>query len=131
MARVEIDWYDDDVMLVVEDATDEALTRLAFQGEGLAKPGAPVDTGFMRNAIYAIAPGQSHRAQAVAEAKAAADRELASPPDLGEHEAAIHGAAEYTIHQETKVGFLYGALEQLQRLAPGVIRAVGREKLGG
>lgn len=131
MANSRVDWYEDDVILIVGEATDEILTRLAFQGEGLAKAAEPVDTGFMRNATYAIAPGQSHRAQAAAEARSAAEREIAAAPDVGEHEAAIHGAAEYTIYQEIRVGFLYGALEQLQSLTPGVIRAVGREILGG
>lgn len=126
MANSKVNWYADDVLLVVDQATDDLLTRLAFQGEGYAKVNAPVDTGFMRNAIYGLGPGGSHRA----EVQGAEGQELADPPKLEPGEAAIHGAAEYTIYQEEKVGFMYKALEQLKRIAPGVIREVGKEHLG-
>lgn len=133
--KTKVDWYSQDVIFAVDTATDDILTQLAFQGEGIAKAGAPVDTGFMRNAIYAIAPGGSHRAQAEADATEALAgtieaRGMVSAAEVGQHEAAIHGAAEYTAFQEMRVGFLYAALQQLQAIAPGVIRAVGRETIG-
>ena len=124
-----VNWYANDVLLRVEGATDELLTQLAFYVEGEAKVSAPVDTGFMRNAIYAMAPDQNHRSTAEAESAAVADRELAPFPDVGAHEAAVHGAAEYTIYQEMVRSFLYDALEKARAVAPGIIQEVGRKKL--
>jgi len=120
----------DHVLQLTEAANDEILAELAFEGEGLAKVNASVDTGFMRNAIYGLAPGQSHRGAALAEARAVAERELAGMPVIGEHEAAIHGAAEYTAYQEARIGFMYRALKQLTQITPSVIRRVGRERFG-
>jgi hypothetical protein len=122
-----VNWYEEEARLAVGEATDEFLKKLAFQGEGYAKVGAPVDTGFMRNAIYGLGPGGTHRRAAVAEARGtegAGARVLADAPRLDEHTAAIHGAADYTIHQEERVGFLYGALEKLKGIAGGVIETV-------
>jgi hypothetical protein len=130
MPSGKVNWYDNDVILAVENATDEILTQLAFWIEGEAKPPpCPVDTGFMRNAIYAIGPERDHRSKAESEARGAADRPMAPMPQVGEHKAAIHGAAEYTVFQEMIHGFLYGALQRAQKQAPGVIREVGRERL--
>jgi len=125
--KSKVNWYEKDMLLVVDKATDEILTKLAFQVEGEAKVRAPVDTGFMRNAIYALTPLANNRRRAEAEAGAAAERDLAPEPKLDAHTAAVHAAAEYTIYQEEKVGFLYQALEKAQRLAGGVIQEVGRK----
>ena len=126
MPDSKVNWYEKDVLLVVDEATDELLTRLAFQGEGYAKVGAPVDTGFMRNAIYGVGPNGLQRV----EVQGAEGQELADPPKLEPGEAAIHGAANYTIYQEERVGFMYKALEQLKQIAPGEIREVGKEHFG-
>ena len=123
-----VNWYANDVILRVEGATDELLAQLAFYVEGEAKVGAPVDTGFMRNAIYALAPDQNHRSTAEAESAAVADRGLAPFPDVDAHEAAVHGAAEYTIYQEMLRSFLYDALEKARKVAPGIIQEVGRDR---
>ena len=53
------------------------------------------------------------------------NRPLAPAVNVGEHEAAVHCAAEYTIHQETKHGFLYGALQAVAGVIDGIIREVG------
>lgn len=124
-----VDWYANDVLLVVEGATDELLTQLAFYVEGEAKVNAPVDTGFLRNAIYTIAPGRNNRDEAQATASALAERYLAPLPDLQPHEAAVHAAAEYTIYQEMVRSFLYSALEKARAVTPGIIQEVGRAKL--
>ena len=97
-SKSQVNWYDNDVILAVENATDEILSQLAFFVEAEAKPLMNVDTGFMRNATYAIAPDQNHRNTAEAQAGAVADRSLAPFPDVGEHEAAVHSAAEYAIY---------------------------------
>jgi hypothetical protein len=132
MPDAQVNWYEDDVILVVDQATDDFVSRIAFHVEGEAKVGAPVDTGFMWNAIYAITPAGSNRGRAVASARgAAADRDLASEPGIGEGEAAVHAAAEYTIFQEMRRGFLYRALERAQAVAGGMIEAAGKEHFGG
>lgn len=131
MSDAVVNWYEEDVKLSVDNATDELLTELAFYVEGEAKiPPTPVDTGFMRNAIYAIGPLTSHRGRAVVEARSAADRNMASEPRIGEREAAVHGAAEYTIYQEMRVGFMYRALEKAQQVAGGIIQSTGKKHLG-
>lgn len=131
MANSQVDWYGDDMMAIVEDASDEMLTKLAFQAEAEAKTHSriPVDTGFMRNAIYGLGPGQSHRGAAVAAAKSKADRKLAGSPSLPPHTAALHAAALYTIYQELKHGFIMDAIQKVARLAGGIITEVGRSRL--
>lgn len=124
-----VNWYDNDVILAVEDATDEILAQLAFFIEAEAKPLMNVDTGFMRNATYAIAPDQNHRNTAEAQARARADRSLAPFPEVGEHNAAVHSAAEYAIYQEMQNPALYTALQRAQQEAKSVIQEVGRAKL--
>ena len=76
----EVKWYDREFLLVVDGASDDLLTRLAFQGEAHAKvnvtEAGAVDTGFMRSAIYGIGPDANHRTLAEVGALAAADRSL-------------------------------------------------------
>jgi len=124
-----VNWYNNDVLLRIEGATDELLTQLAFYIEGETKIRMNVDTGFMRNAVYAITPLANHRTQAQGEARAVADRPIASDPDVDAHSAAVHGAAEYTIYQEMINPALYPALEKAQSVAPGIIKEVGRKRL--
>ena len=124
-----VDWYANDVLLRIEGATDELLSQLAFYVEGETKVRMNVDTGFMRNAVYAITPLANRRAQAQGEARAVADRPIAPDPDVDAHSAAVHGAAEYTIYQEMLNPALYPALEKAQQVASGIIQEVGRAKL--
>jgi hypothetical protein len=129
-----VDWFANDVSLAVEGVSAEVLTALAFQGEALAKrniqANGQIDTGFMLNSTYGIGPTADHRAQAEAEARAVAEKEMAQPPDLEEGEAGIHAAAEYAVYQEMAQSFLYKALEELAGQAEGVIREVARGGLG-
>ena len=129
-ASASVEWYGDEVLQLVDAAIDEFLTKLAFQGEAFAKVGANVDTGFMRNAIYGMGPNDSHRNQAETDAKSKADREFAREPGLEAGAAAIHGAAEYTIYQEERVGFMYEALEQLKGVLGATVAQAGKEHLG-
>ena len=126
-----VKWYGRRVLLAVADATDEIVSELAFFVEGRAKTEAPVDTGFMRNAIYAITPQENRRRIAEIAALAAAERPLASPPRAtDEHVAIVHGAAEYTIYQEMRRSFLYRALQEATHHAPAIIKEVGRRRFG-
>ncbi len=132
-----VNWYEDDVMLVVEGATDEFVSKIAFMVEGEAKVGAPVDTGFLRNAIYAVTPlGQGAAAasgmyRSSAEGRMVERRGVSGTPELGPGEAAVHAAAEYTIYMEMEEAFLWRALERAQGYAGGVIQDVGRGFFGG
>ena len=126
MGTGKVNWYEKNVLLFIEGASDEILTKAAFMVEAEAKKDAPVDTGFMRNAIYAITPLANRRAQAEAEAQSAARRPLAGSPAVQKHEAAVHGAAEYTIHQDMKRSFMYHALETAARQFNGIIAGVKR-----
>lgn len=132
----EVDWFADDVLLVVEGATDEFVSRIAFQVEVEAKVGAPVDTGFMRNAIYSVTPlGQgeppaSGKYRSSVEGRMVERRSASRVPGLGPGEAAVHAAAEYTIFVEMEEAFIWRALELAQGFAGGVIESVGREWFG-
>ncbi len=125
MAKARLDWYGKQLLAAMEDVSDEILTLAAFQAEAEAKPNAPVDTGFMRNAIYGIGAGESNRDVAVAEALAVADRPLAPQPRLKKHEAALHGAAAYTIYQETELGFMYNGVQKAIAAIAQIIQQVG------
>lgn len=128
-----VNWYESDVVFAIEGATDELLTQLAFQCEGLAKvniqANGQIDTGFMLNSTYGMGPGGDHRDVAEAEAQASAPRSLAPRPSLEPGKAGVHVAAEYAIYQEVANSFLYRALEQLQEVASGTIQEVGRKRL--
>jgi len=124
MAAVDtkFNWYGKEVSLILDGAAEELLTAAAFQGEALIKTDVdlPVDTGFMRNAVYAIGT-ESHRDKAVADALAVANRELAPEPDVPDGEAAIHAAASYTMYQENKHNFIYNGLKRTARAMKGIV----------
>ena len=131
----DLNWYYDDLRLVLDDAEDEMVSKLAFWVEGTAKVDMKVDTGFMRNSTYTITPEGSRRGEAWPsgqyrnKAGERVARNLSpSEPQLKAHEAAVHCAADYAIYQEMRNGSLYRALERARAIAPGVIEAVGRER---
>lgn len=126
-----VNWYANDVMMVVDEANDDLVTRLAFAVEGEAKvnvqSNGQIDTGFMVNAIYSITPLANRRGQAEGGARGSADRELAPEPALEKSGAIVHGAALYTIYQEMRQAFMYPALEKVKGQTGGMIREVGRQ----
>jgi hypothetical protein len=125
-----VDWYGDRVMIQVDEASDEMLTRLAFQAEGEAKKRAPVDTGFMRNSGYGAGPTGNHRGRAELDARGAAERNLAREPQVGDGRAFLHFAALYTVFVETRSAFIYPALQAVARMAGGMVETVGKEQFG-
>lgn len=137
----QVNWYENDLMMVVADATDELVSKIAFQIEAEAKANVQangqIDTGFMGNAIYSITPLANRRDQAWASGEyesrktgQTAERVLAPQPDVEDHDAAVHAAAEYTIYQENRRGFLYPAAEKVAGQVSGLIREVGRAHFG-
>jgi hypothetical protein len=143
MAETKGTSYKHDVTLRLEKATDEILTALALQGEGLAKvnirDNGQIDTGFMMNSVFTITPKGSN----YGDAKAAAGRsyrssktgaavdhsdDLAPEPRLPDpHSAAIAVGANYAVYQENQNSFLYRAVEQLRGQAGGVVEKVARD----
>ena len=116
-----------DLLAMINKAKVEILTSAAFVAEGGAKPRASVDTGFMRNAIYGTGKGKGggqRRHQAMSAARGAAARPFADQPLLGEADAALHGAALYTIYQDLKLGFMMAGVDEAKRQLPGIVKAV-------
>lgn len=128
-----VDWYGDDVLLQVRDATADGLLAAAFQVEAQAKvnvvANGQVDTGFMLNAIYAAGIDESDYAQARGEAEAQnPDASMAAeerPPD--DLTVLVAAAAEYAIYQEITNSFLYRALEQVAPQVGGHVETAAGE----
>lgn len=122
MPNSRVDWYAEDVLLVVDDVTEEALLALAFQVEAEAKVNAPVDTGFLRNSSY-VAGGDTNtfRSQS-ANGRNTVNRAEPSPPNG----AVVGFGADYSIFVESRQPFLYPAAQQVMQQAEGTIAAVGR-----
>lgn len=129
-----VNWYEQDALLAIDNASDDLVTRLAFLVEGYAKVRARVDTGFMRNAIYTIpAVGDiKDKGPESGEFESKKTGEMVrrdradQTPSIPRHSAAVHAAAEYTIYREMEDHFLYDALREVQKDTPGVIQGVAR-----
>jgi len=136
MAKGKVNWYANDVLLAVDQATDDLVTRLAFWVEAETKPNMAVDTGFNRNATYTI-PAQGQPADKGPSSGEYSNKagemvqrnRVASMPTIPPHTAAVHQAAEYAIYQETRKPALYPALRKAQGQAASTIREVGRKRL--
>ncbi len=140
-----VDWYGEDVLAVIEGATDELLDQLAFQVEGEIKVAitfAPaVDTGFMRNAVYTITTaaktlfggkaGKGKRSGSYKSDKTGQmveRKRVDTVPRIPPHTSAVHAAAEYTLDQEMKHQFMYNGLQKGIRAVGGVLKAVRRRR---
>lgn len=129
-----VDWYEEDALFEIDQASDDIVTRIAFQVEGYAKVAAKVDTGFMRNTIYTIPasypPTDTGWEDGAYESSKTGESEqrfrVDVVPKLPPRFAAVHAAAEYAIYREVQDHFLYNALEKAKGIAPGVIRGAGR-----
>lgn len=137
----EVNWYGEEIKLIVKGATRKILDELALVGEGLAKiniaANNQIDTGFMLNSVYSV--GSNGVNNEPAEEQIMRDKTgewvlrqrgnvVSSVPD---DEAVIACAASYAIYQEMRQSFLYAALEKLQSDGQGVIERIGAEELGG
>lgn len=80
----------------------KALTAGALYLEGPLKVAAPVDTGFMRNAIYVISPETSGYNQAKA---AAAQYTLRRDRSVADHSQDIANELDPPSRNEVKIGF--------------------------
>lgn len=132
----QVDWLGADVLLKVARVNDDALAGIAFRIEGEAKVGAPVDTGFHRNAIYSVTRGGPHgvpptggtlvdrKGQRVARAAVPPINDL--PDGVG---AAVHAAAEYAIWVELHQPHILPAAERVAKRVAGTITAAARNRL--
>lgn len=124
--------YRPKVMLVVKDASEEALTKLAFQVEAQAKVNIQgndqIDTGFMLNSVYTVGkngessynstrPSGKYRSRATqGEAQRTRQAQLNVPEKAS---AIVAVGAEYAIYQEERKSFLYAAAEKVAAGTPG------------
>lgn len=136
MAKAKVDWYANDVIMLVDGATDEFLAKLAFQIQGQARiniqTNKQIDTGFMLNSVYVVTPEKSDYSERKAEAEIRNPKANMAPQVRLPHgaKAAVCAGAEYAIYQEARKSFLYRALEQVSNEAEGVLKPIAREKFG-
>lgn len=133
--KSKVDWYGDDVMLIIEGVTDEALEALALLIEGKAKVNIvdndQVDTGFMLNSVYTVSRRGMHGYDAAASAAAAKSANAAMGPPAtfadDTQRALVAVGAEYAIYQEMANPFLYPALEQVAAGAGAVLQTAAKK----
>lgn len=124
MAQPKVNWYENDVRLVVDDASDELVDKLAFQVLGQAginiQQNGQIDTGFMLNSGYVISersdtfgdtdPSGSYESSKTGQT---VQRERVDAPRPADGGAVVGFAADYAAHQEMKNSYLYTAVEQV------------------
>lgn len=119
----EINWYEQDVMLAVEGATQDFLLAMAHQVIAEAKPNVPVDTGFLRNSDYVIGAGTNTFTP-----KHSGDKQTVSSPPTPQDDEVVAGfAADYAVYQEIQRSFLANALESVAQQAQGIIQTAGKK----
>lgn len=128
-------------MQVVEGASDALLTKMALVILGQARVNIrendQIDTGFMTNSGYVVAPGEdgydktwpSGQYQSGKTGQTAmAERAPKQTPPEG---ASLVGfAADYAIYQEMARSYLYKALDQSKGQFDATVKTVGREHFG-
>ena len=130
-----VNWYGEDVKLLIKDAKAEIVESIAFLMEGQIKANIAannqIDTGFMFNSPYVVLPNDDTYAQARAAAKAKnPNGELAPQVSLPDDaDAAVVVGANYSIYQEIKNSFIFRAVEQIAgRRTDAEIKRVARKK---
>ncbi len=133
MPDTRVDWYANDVILVVDNATKEMLLALAFQTEAEYKTRARVDTGFMRNSTYVqgaetstFTPKtdtlRSRRSGRIEKRETVGRAE--TPKD--DQEVIIGVGANYAVYREIEDGALHQALQAASQQAAATIQEVGK-----
>jgi len=131
-----VDWYGEELMLHIKEATDVMLTTAAFAVVGQTQVNIEnnkqVDTGFMKNTVYAVAPGgEKGGIRSPGQYKSKKEDRMvsrnAAPQRSPKQDGALVGvAAEYALYQEMRNSFLYRALEQVAGSQGGEIVAAGK-----
>jgi hypothetical protein len=127
-ANAGVNWYGKEFMLQIEAATAEMLDKAAFLVEANAKVNitnnGQVDTGFMRQSVYAVSPkGSTYNAPTTSPT----GRQAAPARQPAENGALVGVAAEYALYQEARQSFLYRALQQVAATQGGAIVEAGRK----
>ena len=135
-----VNWYDDQVRLVIEQHTQRTLEAAAFRIEERTKvniseaPGASgqglIDTGFMWNSTYVVTPRRSTYNQteptglypSPAQGGREVERHIAPEIPLEDDAAALVAVgAEYAIYQEIIHHFFFQAIEDTAAELGGLI----------
>jgi len=132
MSGAKINWYGEQVKIVVKGASKQILTQAAMVCADKAAiritDNDQVDTGFMRASVYGVGPTDSGRANAQADATERADRPFAPQPALPDEKTAlVHAAAEYAVHQDMRKAFMYPAAQDTAKEFNGIVE---RHKVG-
>lgn len=135
-----LDWYGRDALVHIDGLTAEGLSAAVLQMVAEAKLNATtngqVDTGFMRNSVYAVLPdGQSNysdittsgdytdRAGDVVNRVAAPEVDL---PDGAQGVTAVLAvAAEYALYQEISRPFVWPAIDRVRDMAGKLLTGGG------
>lgn len=134
-----VEWRASELMLRVKLATAAMLTKAAFEVEAQAKVNIgnnqQIDTGFMVNTVYTVAPHAASQPAGSGEYYSRVEertvQKTAAPARQPAEGAALVGvAAEYALPQELRQSFLYRALEQVAAGKGGDIVAAGRSEIG-
>lgn len=138
MAKPQINWYENDVRLVVEDASAEMVSQLAFQTLGQAQiniqQNGQIDTGFLLNSGYVVSerddtfgntdPSGAYQSRKTGDMVQRQRVDQAARPDEGG--AVVGFAAEYAIYQEMQNTYLYRALEQVAAQGGSTVQVTPR-----
>lgn len=134
-----VDWFGDEVRLKLRDASAAMVRAAAFAVEGQAKVNitnnGQVDTGFMRNSVYAATDkglSESASSGTFMSHKEGRQIERQALPQMSapENGALVAVGAEYGIWQEQENPFLYPALERVAQSMEGEIVAEGAKVIG-
>lgn len=139
MAKPQINWYENDVRLVVEDASAEMVSQLAFQTLGQAQiniqQNGQIDTGFLLNSGYVVSErddtfGNTDPSGAYPSRKGGGTVQrvrVDQPRTPNDEGGAVVGfAAEYAIYQEMQNTYLYRALEQVAAQGGSTVQVTPR-----
>lgn len=138
MGEVKINWRMDTIRLLVDKKVGQTLTNVALRIEERTKvninqaPGASgqglIDTGFMLNSTYVVAPGINTYGDANQSGKyvnrtgTEVERSLAPrvilPKDA---KVLVAVGANYAVYQEVKHSFFYQAIEETAREVGGLV----------
>lgn len=113
-----VDWFGEEVLLAVQDATAEGIHAVALEVESQAKQNIValdlVDTGFMLGSVYSNGPeGSSYPGEGSGDKPPGAGLFPEGQPG-GPYEAIVAAAAEYALWTEIRWGaWLFPALQQV------------------
>lgn len=136
-AKGKVDWFGDEVLLKLAEASQVMIDAAALEIDGQTKlniqANGQIDTGFMVNTVYVVTPlsntyGNTRNSSQEHSSKQdrSVARRIAPQADAPVDGAIVAVGAEYAIYQEMRNSFLYLALEQVAATRQGAIVAKGK-----